>query len=262
MNTNLQRKLSFFIVSASLSLSGSIFADSLQITQPNQTQTQIVQSVSSQPDLQDQARQWGLNTDDYQHYLWLMKNTPSSKWYAQLDPAEVLALNADDPSGMMKYAQIQARNMHVRVTRELAFNKMYAVAYKQLYPTEKPIQSSMTNSAIGSGLALQSGERVWLFTGVNTPLGSFVYQHLMKEVQQTPNTVLDIYFVGNQLTQQAIQQWAVASNIPHNMINQQVTLNYGNDRFQSVTKGKGVNLPYVGVVHNQNFQAITLSSVL
>jgi len=152
--------------------------------------------------------------------------------------------------------------MHVRVTRELAFNRLYEEAYKQLYPTEKPIQSAIVHTSIGSGLALQSGDRIWLFTGTNTPLGSFVYQHFLKEVQQTPNTALDIYFVGNQVNQQSIQQWAIANNIPRNLVNQQITLNYGNDRFQSVTQGKGVTLPYVGVIHHQNFQAITLNSVL
>ncbi len=242
--------------------STTIWADSLLITQPNQTQTQVVQSINAQLNQQDQAKQWGLSNEDYQHYLWLMKNTPSGKWYAQLDPAEVLALNADSQNDMMKYAQAQARNMHIRVTRELAFNRLYGEAYKQLYPNEKPIQSSSPSVSAGTGFALQSGDRIWFFTDTNTPLSSFVYQHLMKEVQKTPNTTLDIYFVGKQVNQQSIQQWAAAANIPRTMINQQVTLNYGNDRFQSITQGKGVNLPYVGVLHNQNFQPITLSSVL
>jgi len=237
-----------------------VFADTPQMVDPQQTQTQIVQTLTSQQySLKDRAKMWGLSTEDYKHYLNLMKNTPSGHWYKRLDPAEVLALNAKDPSQMMVYAKVQARNMHARVTRELAFDKIYSEAYKQLYPNEKPILSPDQSA---QGAALQSGDRVWLFVGVNTPLGSFAYQHLLKEVQATSGAVLDIYFVGNNVTQQSIQQWAMSMAIPRNIVNKQVTLNYGNDRFESLTKGKKVSLPFVGVVHDSHFQPITLSSVL
>lgn len=235
-------------------------ADTVQVVNPQQTQNQIVNSLANQYSLKDRAKMWGLSTDDFKHYLWLMKNTPSGHWYKSLDPAEVLALNAKDPDQMMQYAKIQARNMHARVTRELAFNKIYSEAYKQQYPNEKPIMSP--DSPGGQGANLQSGDRLWLFVGVNTPLGSFAYEHLIKTVEATPNTVLDIYFVGNNVTQQSIQQWAMAAGIPRDMVNKQVTLNYGASRFESLTKGKKVNLPFVGVLHNNRFQPITLSSVL
>lgn len=254
-------KIKKLILITTLLAAGDLFADSIQIVQPIQTSTASSAFVSQQ-DTQNQAQQWGLNLQDYQHYLWLMKNTSSNKWYVKLDPAEVLALNANDQAEMMRYAQIQARNMHNRVTRELIFNKMYTTAYKKLYPTEKPIQSNLIKSVTTNGLALQAGDRIWLFTGTNTPLSNFIYQRLIKEAEQTPNAALDIYFVGYTLTQQSIQQWAVANNIPRNMVNQQLTLNFGNDRFQSVTKGKAVNLPYVGIVHDQRFQPINLSSLL
>jgi len=234
--------------------------DTPQIMQPTQTQTQIVEALASQNSLKDRAKMWGLTTEDFKHYLWLMKNTPSGHWYKTLDPAEVLALNANDPHGMMKYAKIQARNMHVRVTRELAFDLLYSKAYKKEYPHEKAIMSPDSQGMASA--ALQSGDHLWLFVGVNTPLGSFAYQHLMQAIQATPKTRLDIYFVGKGVSQKSIQRWAISVDIPRNIINKQVTLNYGNDRFQSLTKGKKVNLPFVGVLHNDHFQPISLSSVL
>ncbi|PIQ43236.1 MAG: TIGR03759 family integrating conjugative element protein [Gammaproteobacteria bacterium CG11_big_fil_rev_8_21_14_0_20_46_22] len=235
-------------------------ADAAQVVNPHQTQNQIVQSLESQYSLKDRAKMWGLTTADFKRYLWLMKNTPSGHWYKKLDPAEVLALNAKDPDQMMRYAKVQARNMHARVTRELAFDRIYSKAYKALYPNEKPIMSK--DLPAGQGANLQSGDRLWLFVSVNTPLGSFAYQHLIKAVQATPNTVLDIYFVGKNLSQKAIQQWAVSAGIPRDLVNKQVTLNYGESRFESLTKGKNVNLPFVGVIHNNHFQPISLSSVL
>ncbi|MCW5588117.1 MAG: TIGR03759 family integrating conjugative element protein [Legionellales bacterium] len=235
-------------------------ADTLQLVQTQQTQDQIVQSLPIQDSLKDQAKMWGLTTEAFKHYLWLMKNTPSGYWYKDLDPTEVLALNAKDPNDMMQYAKIQAHNMHARVTRELAFNSIYSKAYKKLYPNEKPIMTPGSMNLQSS--ALQAGDRVWLFVGIHTPLGRFAYQHLIKTIQATPDTVLDIYFVGKHVNQKSIETWAANIGIPPDIVNKQVTLNYGNSRFESISKGKKGNLPFVGVVHNSHFQPITLSSVL
>ena len=235
-------------------------ADTPQLVQTQQTQDQVVQSLSTQDSLKDRAKTWGLTMEEFKRYLWLMKNTPSAHWYKDLDPAEVLALNAKDPNDMMQYAKIQARNMHARVTRELAFNSIYSKAYKKLYPNEKPIMTPGSMNLHSD--ALQAGDRVWLFVGINTPLGRFTYQHLIKAIQATPDTVLDIYFVGKQINQKSIETWAANIGIPPNIVNKKVTLNYGNERFENVSKGKKFNLPLVGVVHNSHFQPITLSSVL
>jgi len=109
---------------------------------------------------------------------------------------------------------------------------------------------------------LHSGDRVWIFLGIHTPLGKFVYQHAIKAVQVSPGVMLDLYFVGNHITQKQIQSWAIAVGIPRALVNHEVTLNYGNRRFTSVTKDEKANLPFIGVVHNGHFQPIKLSSVL
>ena len=236
------------------------FSDTIQPINPQQTENKITETVTDQEEgLKDQASMWGLSTDNFQHYLWLMKNTPSGHWYKNLDPPEVLALNTKNSDQMMQYAKIQAQNMHMRVTRELTFDEVYSAAYKQLYPNEKAIMSANQSD---QDTVLKSGDRVWLFVGINTPLGSFAYQHLLKIVQATPNTVLDIYFVGKDVTQENIQHWALSMTIAPNLINKQITLNFGNNRFDSITKGKKINLPFVGIVHDNHFQPITLSSVL
>jgi integrating conjugative element protein (TIGR03759 family) len=237
-----------------------VLADTPQVVNTQQIQNHIVLSLKSQTNLKNHAKIWGLSTKSFKRYLWLMKNTPSGQWYKTLDPAEVLALNAKDPNEMMRYAKIQARNMHVRVIRELAFNRIYSKAYQKLYPNEKPIISS--NSLAGQKADLHEDDRVWLFVGVNTPLGRFVYHHLIKMVQAVPKTVLDIYFVGKNVSRKSIQQWAIGVGISRNLINKQVTLNYGENRFKSLTKGKKVNLPFVGILHNSHFQPVSLSSVL
>lgn len=249
-------KTCYLLAAIILSSHATVFATSLTITQPLPTHEQISQTTLAADPMQTAAQSWGVSIDDYKRYLWLMQNTASGHWYKQLDPAEVLALNAKDDKAMMRYAKIQAQNTHMRITQELAFAKMYTQAYKLLYSHEKPVMPSISNAV------LQPGDHVWLFTAVNTPLGRFVYQNISKSMQKTPDTVLDIYFVGKNLSQKTFTDWAVSVGIPPESVNKQVTLNYGNDRLNTITKSKHKDLPFVGIFHNGHFQVITLSSIL
>jgi integrating conjugative element protein (TIGR03759 family) len=235
--------------------SAPVLAAPPDIIAPQITHNQLLESTT----LKQEAKTWGLTQPDYQRYLWLMKHTPSGHWYRSLDPSEVLALNATTQADMMKYAKIQAQAMHQRVARELAFNKLYSKAYHDLYPDEQPITSEHTNF---HNTSLQPGDHVWLFTGVHTPLGSFVYQHLIKTILKHPKTQLDIYFFGQHTNANAIQQWAINNQLPQDKINKQISLNFGSQRFKSLTQGKSITLPFVGVLHQQHFQPVTLSSVL
>lgn len=247
-----------FIILVSFLFMSIAYADTVN---PIVTNNAIVAQSNHQSTIVSTAHSWGLQAEDYQYYLWLMKNTPSGHWYKQLDPAEVLALNANTPNDMMKYAKIQARNMHVRVTRELAFNKLYRKAYQALYPNQKPIASNIGHQNL-AGLNVQANDSVWLFTGIKTPLGSFAYQRLMSLVKAKPNATLDIYFVGNDITNKAIQTWALKAGIDPALVNKRVTLNFGTSRFNDLKKSNDAHLPYVGIVHNGKFQPITLNSII
>lgn len=247
-----------FVVIVSLVFIAVAHAEPISSTQT--TNTTITQS-QDKASITNTAHAWGLQIQDYQHYQSLMQNTPSGHWYKDLDPAEVLALNSATPNEMMKYAKIQAQNIHVRVTRELAFNNLYRKAYKELYPHETPIASNIGTQNL-STMNVQDGDRVWLFTGLRTPLGSFAYERLISLVQKTPHAVLDIYFVGNDVDEKTIQTWALRAGIDPALVNKRVTLNYGTDRFNDLKKSNDAHLPYVGIVHNNKFQPITLNSII
>lgn len=237
----------------------AVLAETLT-TAPQIINPQIQATVSTQDNIQNEAALWGLSSEQYAQYQWLMQNTPSGHWYKNLDPAEVLALNSDTPDAMLQYAKLEAALMHARVSRELAFDLLYAEAYKSLYPNERPIMPPSTTGTTTQ--SLQSGDRVWLFIGIHTPLGKFVYQHLIKTVQAVPNTVLDIYFVGDDVSAATIQAWAITAGIPRAIVDTQVTLNIGNNRFNSIKQNGTITLPYVGIVHDRHFVPINLSSVL
>ena len=255
----------FFFVLALGIVSGSVLADTPVVTGIQSTQDQTTQSIqSSQSSIGSSdiqlASEWGLTLKQYQRYTWLMTNTPSGHWYKDLDPAEVLALNAESHDDMMTYAKVQAKNAHDRVSRELAFDRMYTLAYRQEYPDEKAIQSPMAMNEGHS--ALQAGDRIWLFLSPDTPLGPFVYEHLMTVIEATPNTALDLYFVGDHVTAKSIQSWAKTNGVSEDLINKELTLNYGNDRFNKATQDKNPSLPFIGRLRDGHFQSITLSSVL
>lgn len=253
------RSIMCLVVLAFCFTGNSAMADVL-IAAPLAIGTEIQQTPISQDHIKYESAFWKISMKDYEHYLWLMKNTPSGHWYKRLDPAEVLALNSNNQNEMLRYAKCEAKLMHCRVGQELAFDLLYAEAYREEYPNERPIMPSDVKSL--SGQLLRPGDRVWLFIGIHSPLGKFIYQYLMKTVRAIPNTALDIYFVGKDLSRERIQAWAIANKISPGIINKQVTLNFGNTRFTSIENGKTLNLPFVGIIHDEHFQPITLSSVL
>ena len=183
------------------------FADSPQVIQPQRKQNQIMDLPLQTVDLYKQAKMWGLTPKAFKHYLWLMKHTPSGYWYTHLDPPEILALNAKSRTEMMRYALIQAQSMHRRVSRELAFNKLYVEAYRALYPHEKAIRSPHRLSKDD----LQSGDRLWLFVEIHASLSYVVYQHLIQIVQAASGVRLDIYFVGNDVSENEYSTLGTAS---------------------------------------------------
>lgn len=242
-----------------------IFSESVLADTPVVTGVQAIEDQATQvsTDPQDNialANEWGLTLKEYQRYTWLMASTPNGHWYKDLDPAEVLALNATNEAEMMAFAKIQAQNMHERVSRELAFNKLYSMAYRQEYPNEQAVQSEVATGV--KHAELQAGDHIWLFLKPNTPLGPFVYEHLMSVIAATPGITLDLYFVGNHVSAKAIQAWAKKNGVLTRLINKEVTLNYGNDRFAKVSSDSHPSLPFIGLVHGGQFQSITLSSVL
>lgn len=237
-----------------------ILANATTLVKFDKIENGIVKQSQDKYNSRNQIEIWRLTKEELKRYHWLMENTASARWYKDLDPPEVLALNAKDLKEMMRFAKIQAHNIHDRVTKELEFNLVYSKAYKSLYPNEKPVVTFGGKSLDRN--RLRFGDRIWLFVGTKTPLGHFIYQNLIKIIKKNKGVVLDIYFVGKDLENRNIQSWAEDSGIIPNIINTQVTLNYGNVRFQNLSRNKKISLPFIGIVHDSHFQPIELSSVL
>ena len=148
-----------------------LFADNVTVTPTQITQnvyaysrvTQLDYLKLTDADQQSIATTWNVSSTDYAHYLWLMENTPAGKWYADLNPAEVLGLYAKDDKTRLHYAKIIVKNTFERTTRELALQQAYNEAWHELYPTLKPIEYQKSNFTHSNKLSLQAGDQLLLF---------------------------------------------------------------------------------------------------
>jgi len=86
------------------------------------------------------ATRWGLTSQEYATYLSEMHNTPSGLWYKDLDPAEVLLMNAKNDQERDHYADIVVKLAHDRGERELAAERAYHAAWRRLYPNLPRVQ--------------------------------------------------------------------------------------------------------------------------
>ena len=209
---------------------------------------------------QEMAKQWHMSPKDYQHYKWLMAHTANGHWYKQLDPAEVLALNTNSPQQMLKYAKIEAKLNHHRIQQEFLFNNIYHQAYKTLYPTEKPIMSQAMRKQIVN--QIQPGDHIWFFIHSHNAMSDVIFPHLLHLLKTNPNTYLDIYFTDHGIQSRDIQTWAMRHQLPPDLLNHRVSLNVDAHRLSTVSNNQSVVLPYIGIVRNQHFQAISPASVM
>lgn len=209
---------------------------------------------------QTKAQQWRLSLQDYQRYENLIQNTPSGHWYKQLDPAEVLALNTNNKSGMMKYAKIEARLNHQRIQRELDFDTIYRQAYIALYPKQKPIMPPGIGNR--SLISLANGDHIWLFVNLHSAMTNLLMPRLLKLLKQHQESKLDIYFIGKDIDPSNIQAWAALHQLPHDLMQQRISLNIDQHRLSTVSNNQAVTLPYIGLVHQGHFQTLAVSSLL
>jgi len=236
----------------------------------------------SQVTLQQTAKMWGLTANEYTQYLQEMANTPSARWWKDIDPPQVLGMNAKTQAERMKYARIDAKLDMQRAGKEIAFQHAYNKAFAELYPNAKLIGqgSSQQSQDASSQSIIQSNDRFYLFTKINDSEGDLLTSkiiRLMKMASQgqsqsqhqsqpknQSNVSLNIFFVGN-TSSSAIQQWAKGNNIPRAMKGgDRVTLNHnekGNSNMlKEMVKSTKVTLPVLVRVRDGRSQLISLMS--
>lgn len=209
------------------------------------------------------AKMWGLTESEYKKYLREMKDTPSEKWWKNLDPPQVLGQNANTQKERMKYAYIDVKLDQERATREIAFQHAYEKAFKNLYPRAKLIDIDTSKS--NSSNAVKSGDQLFLFTSIHDPEGSLIAEKLITLMKHTYNSSLNIFFVGKATFGQ-IESWGRNNNIPNRMQNSnEVSLNHniyhGVNKLKSIVGDKNASIPLLIRVREGNSKIISLLSI-
>ncbi|HDL4526077.1 TPA: TIGR03759 family integrating conjugative element protein [Mannheimia haemolytica] len=218
-----------------LAVLSSVTTNALAQTTSIESSTQTLsqqQSQHQQSQLSDslkQAKEWGLTIEEWNRYTELMKGE-RGMWSPNLDPLTALGIEARTAEEREKYARMLAKKYYERVSKELDFDKVYRQEFEKLYPNELPFEVEPHIS--------QSIGRVIYFTRFDNcdSCKSDLSKILSYANSQTP---LDIYIVGQNISDNDIRKWAAENNIdPIKVSKKLITLNHDKGYWFQYSLGK------------------------
>ncbi|MBS3048835.1 TIGR03759 family integrating conjugative element protein [Enterobacter mori] len=167
-----------------------------------------------------QAQQWGLTDSEWQRYQQLLQGERGI-WSPGLDPITTLGVETNSDAERQRYAELLARKEHLRVEKELAFQRAYDQAWKRLYPMLTPIRSVVQ-------------PRLALFVSEKCPACETLVQKLIND-----DRPLDIWLVNSRHDDASLQRWALHQHIDMRKVERgQITLNHDSGRWQRLSGGK------------------------
>ena len=232
-------------------------------TSQQQVNQRVNQQFNKNINVERQAEKWGLTKEDYQQYQKEMANTPSGHWWKNLDPSQVLGMNAKTEEERMKFAKIDVQLDYQRASKEIDFQHAYSQAFAELYPNAKPININTSKSAKLN--TVQSNDKFYLFTPMSDSEGAMLVEKMITLMHGKSDISLNVFFVG-QYSLKGIQQWANSNNIPKRMKSgNRITLNHnaigGNDLLHNVLKGRKVTFPALIRVRNGRSSVVMLTDL-
>lgn len=170
-----------------------------------------------------------MTVEEWSRYTELMKGE-RGMWSPNLDPLTALGIEARTAEEREKYARMLAKKYYERVSKELDFDKVYRQEFEKLYPNELPFEVEPHIS--------QSVGRVVYFTRFDNcdSCKSDLGKILSYANNQTP---LDIYIVGQNISDNDIRKWAADNNIdPIKVSKRLITLNHDKGYWLRYSLGK------------------------
>ena len=83
-----------------------------------------------------QAREWGLQPEEWARYRQLMQG-PLGVYSPQLDPLTALGIEARSEEERRRYAELQVQAEARRVGKTLAYQRAYDAAWQRLFPASR-----------------------------------------------------------------------------------------------------------------------------
>jgi integrating conjugative element protein (TIGR03759 family) len=178
-------------------------------------------SVTSE---EQQARDWGLRTEEWTRYRQLMQG-PLGIHSPNLDPLSALGIEARDDAELRRYAELQVRMEARRVERLFAFQRAYDAAWQRLFPGLPRFNISGMSSPGGI-----ESDRQAVFVKADCASCEQRVRQL-----QASGAGFDIYLVGSGGDDKRIRQWATRAGIdPAKVRARAITLNHDAGRWLSL----------------------------
>lgn len=191
---------------------------------------------------EQQARDWGLNTDEWARFQALMRG-PLGVYSSHLDPLSALGIEARSDEERRHYAELQVQAEARRVEKLLAYQHAYDDAWQQLYPAASRVTPLDVSTM---SIASSTNERAAVFVKDECPACDQVVRQL-----QSAGMEFDIYLVGSHADDAQIRSWAQRVGVdPSKVRARHITLNHDAGRW--LLLGQPGELP--AVLHQVNGQ--------
>lgn len=187
---------------------------------------------SSEAELDErQARNWGLQTEEWARYRQLMRG-PLGIYSPNLDPLTALGIEAQSNDERRHYAELQVRMEARRVEKALAYQRAYDEAWKRVYPALQPIKGASTTPSARAQVEVTGtpDARVAVFVKENCS----ACEERVKQLQAA-GRAFDLYMVGSRHEDARIRAWATHAGIePARVRARKITLNHDAGRWLSI----------------------------
>ena len=220
------------------SISGAAIADTHEaVTHTSQTpgtETPISRTI----EIRTLAKRWGLDEEEYQRYLDLMRG-PLGKWNPGLDPLLALGMFAESPQEEQRYAELYAQQEFDLTGRTLQFQQAYRAAFERLFPNTAMLdhrllapyfahqqqKSAMKDAKRLAQKRFVDGDRLLLFVPTSCRECLPVINRLISLLSSTQQSGVDVY-VRDAQDDGAVRAWANAHAIKTTWIDDRhLTLN-------------------------------------
>ncbi|GHU37581.1 integrating conjugative element protein [Betaproteobacteria bacterium] len=202
----------------------AIFMPVLAFAQVSTVQSTTASSITQRSE-EEQARDWGLRTEDWARYRQLMQG-PLGIHSPNLDPLTALGIEARDEAEQCRFAELQVRAEARRIERLLAYQRAYDAAWQRLFPDLPRVSLSAAST---SGISIES-DRLAVFVKADcAPCEQRVRQ------LQASGALFDVYMTGSRGDDKRIRQWATRAGIdPAKVRARVITLNHDTGRWLSL----------------------------
>lgn len=217
--------------------------------------------------VEEEARRWQLTPEEYNRHLLALEGPRGRLSDPDITPIEVLGIEAQTTGERERYARLWVEMIRRDTAKTLAFTRSVHDAWLDIAPDRALIDPILVQK-----LKLQNGRSSTATAVVPSRLIVFIslacegcdadMRRLLGELEEGRHLGLDIYVLETAGDDERIQAWALAQNIPVDLVNDQtITLNIDRGELQTLADSMGItpsDLPVVVRRQEQSYDLVKL----